>query len=207
MAKTKLSFRGLSIPEKVARGREIIKALTGNAHFSSPQPTLTAITTTIDALEDANQTAQAARQEAKTRTIQQNQKEDNFDQAFKRLAAYVESVSGDDEELITSAGFDLRSPATVSADLPAPQGLTATAGDHDGEIDLHWDRVNGARSYLIQRSTDPTAADSWQQVAVSTRSSVTIEGLTSGTKYWFRVASIGSQGQSGWSNPVARIAP
>ena len=130
-----------------------------------------------------------------------------FDQAFTQLAAYVESVSGDDEAKIMSAGMDVRAVATTSNELSAPEGLMATASDHDGEIDLQWNSVNGARSYLIERSADPPTAESWQHEAVSTRSSATIEGLTSGTKYWFRVASVGAQGQSGWSNPAVKIAP
>ncbi|HKC66443.1 MAG TPA: hypothetical protein VKB86_22560 [Pyrinomonadaceae bacterium] len=72
------------MPEKIARGRQIVTALTGNANFPSPQPTLAVITTAIDELEAANQAAQAARQEARTRTSEQNDKEEEFDQSFKR---------------------------------------------------------------------------------------------------------------------------
>lgn len=35
----------------------------------------------------------------------------------------------------------------------------------------------------------------------------TISGLTSGVRYWFRVAAIGASGQSGWSDPATKIAP
>ena len=101
-----------------------------------------------------------------------------FNQAFAHLAVYVESVSGGDEAKIMSAGMDVRAVATTSNEVPTPEGLMATASDHDGEIDLQWNSVNGARSYLIERSADPPTAESWQHEAVSTRSSATIEGLT-----------------------------
>ncbi|HEX8162016.1 MAG TPA: fibronectin type III domain-containing protein [Pyrinomonadaceae bacterium] len=39
------------------------------------------------------------------------------------------------------------------------------------------------------------------------KSQATIEGLTSGKKYWFRVAAVGPNGQSGWSNPATKLAP
>ena len=207
MAKVKLNIKDLSVPEKVARARQIVTALTGNPNFPSPQPTIAQTTTAIDDLEDAYATAQAARQAAKTSTTFLNDKEETLDRTLTRLASHVESVSGDDEQKIQSAGMDIRSAPTGASDLPAPDGLNATQGDHDGEIDLSWNRVERTRSYLIERSADPPSNTSWTQAGVSTKSSTTIDGLTSGTKYWFRVAAIGPLGQSGWSNPATRIAP
>ena len=207
MPKVKLNLRGLSIPEKLARGRQIVTALTGNANFPSPQPTLAMVTTAINDLDTASAASQRARQEARARTSEQNQKEDAFDQILTQLAAHVESVSGDDETKIMSAGMDVRAPASPSSELATPEGLAATASDHEGEIDLQWNSVDGARTYMIQRSADPPTSESWKHETASTRSSVTIQGLTSGTKYWFRVASVGAQGQSGWSDPATRIAP
>jgi hypothetical protein len=207
MSKTKLNINGLTIPEKIARGRQIVTALTGNANFPSPQPTLAAVTTSINDLDAAYAASQKARQEAKTRTSEQNQKEDAFNQVLTQLAAHVESMSGGDESKIMSAGMDVRSAASAPSQLSTPEGLMATAGDHEGEIDLQWNSVDAARSYEIERSADPPTTESWKHETVSTRSSATIQGLTSGTKYWFRVASIGAQGQSGWSDPALKIAP
>jgi len=44
-------------------------------------------------------------------------------------------------------------------------------------------------------------------VGTSTKSTTTIDGLTSGTRYWFRVAAVAALGQSGWSDPATKIAP
>ena len=96
MSKIKLNFRDLSIPEKVARARQIATALTSNTDFPSPQPPLAQVTTAIDELETAYTQAQAARQEAKARTSAQNQKEETVDRAMSRLASYIESASGGD---------------------------------------------------------------------------------------------------------------
>jgi len=206
MSKTKLNINGLTIPEKIARGRQIVAALTGNANFPSPQPTLAVVTTSTNDLDAAFAACQKARQEAKTRTSEQNQKEDAFNQVLTQLAAHVESMSGGDESKIMSAGMNVRSAASAPRQLSTPEGLLATAADHEGEIDLQWNSVDGARSYEIERSADPPTTESWEHETVSTRSSASIQGLTSGTKYWFRVASIGAQGQSGWSDPALKIA-
>jgi predicted phage tail protein len=87
-----------------------------------------------------------------------------------------------------------------------PKRLTASAGDHDGEVDLSWDRLAGAKSYVVEKSVDPPTATGWSHTAVSTKSSFTVTGLTSGTRYWFRVAAINANGQSGWSDPASKMA-
>ncbi len=207
MSKIKLNLQRLTIPEKTARAQQIIAALTGNAHFSTPQPALAQVTTAIEELDAAYLAAQTARQEAKNKTSVQNQKEEALDGILGQLANYVESISGGDESKITSAGMDVRAANSATGDLPAPDALMASAGDRDGEIDLSWDKVNKARSYVVERSPDPPTASSWQHSAVSTKSQTTITGLASGAKYWFRVASIGPNGQSPWSNPAPKIAP
>lgn len=207
MSKIKLNLQRLTIPEKTARAQQIVAAITGNANFSSPQPALAQVTAAIDDLDAAYLAAQTARQEAKNKTATQSQKEDALDAVLTQLASYVESVSGGDEAKITSAGLDVRSAQTATGDLPAPENLSASAGDRDGEIDLSWDKVDRARSYVVERSPDPPTSTSWQHAAVATRSQTTIGGLTSGTKYWFRVAAVGPNGQSPWSNPAPKIAP
>lgn len=208
MSKIKLNLSRLPITEKIAKARQIVSAMTNNPDFPSPQPPLAQATTAIDELDTAYADAQAARQDAKTKTSIQNQKEETVDRTMSRLASYIESASDGDEIKIRGAGLDTRTPAASSSDeLAAPNALAATAGDHDGEIDLHWDKVGRARSYIIEMSADPPTNTSWQHKTVSLKSQVTIEGLTSGTKYWFRVAGVSTNGQSGWSDPATKIAP
>src|SRR2546429_2914137 len=151
--------------------------MTGTAVFASPQPPLAEVTTTIDDLETAYSDTLAARQEAKEKTSAQNQKEEEFDRVISRLASYVESASGGNETKIKSVGLDVRAPATSAQGLDLPASLAATAGDHEGEIDLQWDKVARARSYVIEMSADPPTNSSWQHKTVSTKSRATIEGL------------------------------
>lgn len=207
MSRIKLNLRSLTIPEKIARSQQIVAALTDNPNFNAPHPPLAQVSAAINELETATNAAQAARQEAKAKTAAQNAKEDALDKIMTQLVAHVESIAGDDQQLIMSAGLDVRAAAPAPATPPSPPALTATAGDHEGEIDLSWDTVRGARSYVVERSPDPPTESSWTHAAVSTRSQTTIEHLTSGTRYWFRVAAVTATGQSGWSNPAMKIAP
>jgi hypothetical protein len=208
MSKIKLNLRSLSIPEKIARAQQIVAALTGNPNFAAPHPPLAQVTAAIEALEAASNAAQAARQEAKAKTAEQNASEEELDRVVTQLVSHVESIAGGDEKVIRSAGLDVRAAsASASSSPPAPPALTATVGDHDGEINLSWETVRGARSYTIERSPDPPTESTWVHAGLSTRSKTTIEGLTSGTRYWFRVAALTNNGQTPWSNPAMKIAP
>jgi hypothetical protein len=206
MAKPKLNLRGLPIPEKIAKARQMVKAMTDNPHFATPQPALATITTAIDNLDAGYAAALAARQNAITTTNILHELEAALDVVLRQLAAYVESVSGQDESKILSAGMGVKSTSTASTAATVPAAFALTAGDHEGELDASWDKVKGA-SYVLERSADPPTATSWAHEAVALKSSATISGLVSGTRYWFRVAAVTSGGQSGWSDPATKIAP
>jgi hypothetical protein len=208
MPKVKLNISRISITEKNAKCRQIVAAMTGNPDFPNPHPPLATITAALDDSNNAFNAAQAARQEAKAKTSAQNDADDVVTGLMAQLAAHVESVAGGDEIKIRSAGMDTKAAATTTTSIPRPPAnLSATAGDRDGEIDLSCEAVSGAKSYVIEQSPDPPTGNSWAHAGVSTRSSHTIDGLTSGTRYWFRVAAINGIGQSGWSDPAMKIAP
>lgn len=207
MAQVKLNLRDLTIPLKVQKFRQIIIAMTGNANFTTPDPTLAALTTATDTLEAKYIAAQAARTTAKELTDLQDAAERTADGLLTSEASYVQNKSGGDPAKIQSAGMDVRDPAEPIGDLPAPGDISATEGDHDGEVDLHWNRVKGAKSYMVQRTTTPTDAPSWGNPVISTKSKATVAGLVTGTKYYFRVAGIGAAGQGAWSELASKVAP
>jgi hypothetical protein len=207
MPRVKLNFRRLPIPEKIARAQQIVAALTGNTNFPTPHPALADVTAAAATLETADDDAQAARREARRLTGERDRQEHKLTQLNTQLGAHVESVAGDDEAKIMSAGLETRSDRTTNTSAPeAPETLTATTGNHDGEIELSWDTVRGARSYVVERATDPHAGP-WTQAGVAPRSSLILEGLDSGTRYYFRVAAITLNGQSPWSNHAVKVAP
>lgn len=208
MAKIRLNLSRLSVAEKIAKAKQIVAAMTGNPNFTAPSPPLPEVATAATELQTAAGASATAKQTLKETTAVQNDKEATIDQLLTRLAGYVESVAGSDEQVILSAGMDVRAPSVSTTERPPqPQALAATAGDRDGEIDLSWESVSGAKSYAVEQSGDPVTPNSWQHAGVSTRSLHTAAGLTSGTRYWFRVAAINKVGQSGWSDPAMKIAP
>jgi len=119
----------------------------------------------------------------------------------------VESVAGRSETIITSAGMETKSVRSSPTLPSAPQGASAAAGEHDGEIIGSWSPVSKARSYIGESSLDPANATSWTHVGIATSASKIINGLKTGTRYWFRVAAVGAGGQSGWSEHATKVVP
>ena len=207
MERVRHNLRGLTIPAKIAKGRHIVTSMSENKSFASPTPSLSDVTAAVDALETAAAQVQLARSEVTTRTVAQDNAESTLDQVLTQLAAYVESVAGRDDTLITSAGMETKA-APSAPTLPAiPQALSAAAGDHDGELLLWWKPVANAKSYIIETSTDPATVTSWEHAGVATSATKTITGLKSGTRFWFRVAAVAAAGQSGWSEHATKVAP
>lgn len=203
--KVKLNIRGLSAPEQFARARQMVTAMTGNAAFPTPNPTLAHVTASIDAAEADYANAQAAKQAAITGTAVSHDSIAVMVAELQKLASHVQSVASD-EQTVLSAGMFVAGAGGPLMQATPPGAVAATQGDHDGTMDIHYDGQK-ARSYVIEISLDPPTATSWTHAAVSTKSSVTITGLTSGTRYWFRVAAVTSSGQSAWSDPATKIAP
>jgi hypothetical protein len=91
--------------------------------------------------------------------------------------------------------------------LSPPLSLSATSGDTNGEIDLIWEPVSGANTYVIQKGNDSNRPVRWMHEDIVAKSSCTVTKLKSGRVYWFRVAAVGVGGQGTWSEPVRKRSP
>jgi len=207
MAKIKLGLNRLSVSDRITLAGTIVTKMTGNPNFTTPVPALADITAKTTAALTAYQTAEVKRSDAKGATEDLDDAAKALDLVLTQAALYVENVSAGDEAKILSAGMSVKAAATPVGELPAPMGLYATSGDEDGEIVLNWEPVRGAKSYTVQMTTDPNVPDSWTHKMNATESFTDIKGLTSGGKFWFRVAAVGAAGQGAFSDPAAKYAP
>lgn len=207
MSRVRLNLKSLTVTEKVAKGRQIVTAMTDNASFPNPNPPLPDMTAALDELSQAYALVQAAKSEVSTRVVSQDNAGTKVDQLLTKLASYVESIAGKDDTLITSAGMETKASPSAPTLPSVPQALSASAGEHDGEISLAWKAVQNSRSYTIEASQDPATPTSWTHVGIATSASKLITNLTSGKRYWFRVAAVSAGGQSGWSEPATKVVP
>jgi len=208
MAKIRRDLKRQPIPNKTAGAAQIATACTNNPNATGLTAELAALATANTALTGAFNAAQLAQAEAERLTGVQNDAAAVWDDAFDAFAVAAEKATGGNADKIMTLNLVPFEPGRAPAIGPMTQvvNLYGTTGDFIGTIDLAWDKVNGARSYVIQMTTTPTDEASWKLLGTSVRSSFTIAGLTSGTKYWFRVAALGTAGQGPWSDPAEKMA-
>ncbi|MEO6831610.1 MAG: fibronectin type III domain-containing protein [Chitinophagaceae bacterium] len=195
MHKVKTNFSRLSIPDKARKAASLVTALTGNENFSTPKPALETLTATVKALDAAKE---AALDGGKSKTEALHACEDKLDAMITTLAGYVQSESEGDKAKILSSGFEVREKPKQGQPLENPENVHGKPGTHEGEVIVNWDAVDNARSYKVEMSTDGTSE--WRGVGITTSSKLTLNGLVSGAKPWFRVSAIGPLGESGWSD-------
>lgn len=207
MSKVKLNLKALNDVQMVQFATNIKTAMTGNANFTTPIPTLTAIGTAITTAQTSITTAENAQVTAKQATATKDTNVAALRTLVTQLAGYVELTAAGDPAKILSAGMAVqagKSPAGVPAQVA---NLSITSGDNDGELDLQWDPVSGAKSYEIQLSPDPMSSTTWTGAGSSTKSKSVQTGLTSGTRMWARVRAVASAGPGAWSDPATKIVP
>lgn len=93
----------------------------------------------------------------------------------------------------------LRTPAT-------PTNVTATPGDAK-PIVVSWTGAPGATSFNLYRGTGP---NSWEATPYQTglqQETFTDQDVTTGQKYYYRVAALNPTGTSPFSTPASAIAP
>lgn len=193
-----LRLAKLSISEIVSKARFIVTSMTGNPYFTSPTPTLSSILAAATALEDA---AEDARVGSKEDTAVMNKRRDELDALLSNAGLYVQSVANNDPDIgdiiIYSAGMDVKhneggQPRTFkvfNTELPGRVRIrTASAGQRSG--------------YEWEFSTDQ---NEWTAVDSTLQSATVIDGLISGTRYYFRVRALTKKGYGPWQDPISII--
>ncbi|PZX17832.1 fibronectin type III domain protein [Breznakibacter xylanolyticus] len=208
MSKVKLELSKKTAAQKIDLGKTIVSKMTGNATFATPNPPLAAITTAITNLSAATAEVVAARKTVEVKMIAAKLAESTLDSLLTQEGNYVENISNGDEAKILSAGMDVRKDASAAVALPDKvASVNATIGDSAGEIDLSWDKIEGAKSYVVETALSSMDPLEWKHMVVSTRSKAEVNTLKSGVSYHLRVAAVGSVGQGPWSDPVVKVAP
>jgi fibronectin type 3 domain-containing protein len=88
-------------------------------------------------------------------------------------------------------------PAAPAARPATPTGLLATAGN--AQVILNWNASAGATSYHVKRST---TSGGETQISAPTSNTFTDTGLSNGTKYFYVVSAVNSNGESANSSEV-----
>ena len=217
MIKVKLELNTLTDEEIIPLAGLIKTKMTGNADFPAPEPALATIAAQALAMSTLIAERDALLAAAQQKTLLIRSARDTLEASLTSEAAYVQRqvgiISGPldpawRKALIVSAGMQPEDDRAPVGPMPKIGGLVATQGDGDGMIDLHWNAVKrGLNSYVVERTTDPAGQTGWGNAEVVTKSSLTLSGLVSGTRYWFRARAIGTAGPGPWSDAATKVAP
>ena len=211
---SKLDLKSLTDAEVPDLAALIVTSMTGNATFPAPAPGLATLTAQAQAMSGRIAARDALLQQAQTMTLQIRADRTLLETSLTAESATVDTVvaklpADQQAAAITSAGMAVAGGSgTPVGPMPRVEGLTATAGDAEGVVDLAWNAIRrGLQNFLIEVSEDPAGQTGWRFAANSRKSSATIEGLTTGKRYWFRVTAEGAAGPGPASTPATKVAP
>ena len=208
MAKAKLGLDKLNSDGLAAYAATIKTAMTGNANFTTPNPTLASVGTAITALQTKLAAYNTALAAASTALADRDAADAALRALLVQLAAYVDNVSGGDRTKIESSAMGVRNGSGAIGTLNQVQSLVVKAGAEEGSLDTSWDPTRGAIAYVLESSVDPITPTSWTYKMTAGRSDALVNSFASGTKQWIRVRAIGANNQMGpWSDPAAKTVP
>jgi len=207
MNKIVLALDEKTVENKVTDGVTIAPLLVAD---SNPQIKAAgnALAAQSKALSDKDVLRDQKQAEAKAATEGLHTQEGTWDDSIKAAAAKVTEVYPNNPEKWKSFDFQV-SGAPAPVGIPAKvANLSVSDGDNPATADLHWNSIKKVNGYKIQTTEgDPTVETNWKSATpdISTKSSVTATGLTSGKQTWFRVCAFNAAGQGAWSDPVGKI--
>ncbi len=183
-AKVVLKLSELTFLQMIDFSKHVISSMSGNAYFPAPLPALNTISTNIANLDAAVMLANTRTPSA---TADKHAKRKLLHDSMTSLGFYVEAIANQDPAnaltIITSAGM------TPKKDLPPkPSGFRLVLTGVPGEVKLltDWVRLAG---YKWEYTTTPEDETSWIETD-SMKRELLLSGLTTGLRYYFRVAVI-----------------
>ncbi|MBK7148825.1 MAG: fibronectin type III domain-containing protein, partial [Bacteroidetes bacterium] len=176
----RLGLKKATTPEKLlARLRMHIQMLTGNANFTTPEPTLPVLQAAADELEQAIDDVNSGN---KAKIPHRNAVVAQVEEYIRTLSYYVQLTSNGNTEKIQSAGFELRKEPSAPQ-LPVQVANLRAEALGNGKIKLRWKAVSNADIYVVEASKD---IYNFKEAIMdkTTRSSMVLENLEPGTMYY-----------------------
>jgi hypothetical protein len=206
MNQVSLNLASMTALEKASFAQTVADALVQNEATFPDQPVPGAdLYDFATAVKQQLTDADAAKATWREMISAQNDMLATLDGYLRQTATYVGAVAGDDAATIELVGLNVRERAARIGQLPAPMGLVVTAGRNPGAITARWHVVKKARNYIVQYEAGAILPPIFSNETVVTRSRVDLAHLLSATRYWFRVAALGTAGPSNWTDAVSVV--
>jgi hypothetical protein len=198
----KVSYSFVSLPDTAIADftDTIINSLTGNAGLPTTPVALPLLATQkTEYLVKLAATAQGGT----LATAEKNAAREVLVGSLRQLAAYVQSMAGNDLTLLLSSGFQPTSTNRAQTPLPKPVVLGVENGV-SGQLVMRVQPMANARAFEQQFKN---GTGGWQPGGIATQARrIEVDNLTPGNTYMVQSRAIGgSTGYSEWSDPVSHI--
>lgn len=187
--KMSLNYTDLDYSGLVVFGTGIHTAMDANPSFPDAVNLVAKLPPAISDLDTAVKSAHPVSADLKAKRMQ-------LEKILYALKAQVELECNNDEVKALSSGFALQSAA-----IRKPKGFVVKQGMGTGTAELSFTSVQKRAGYVWEFIQDPIHTNQWQVYDYTVIASLHVTGLTPGSKYWFRVKMVTSEGHQPYSDP------
>jgi hypothetical protein len=189
----------LVVSALISIAKAIVAAMTGNASFPSPIPTLATVNAAIAALELAEAAALAR---TKGAVAQRNQARSALLALLEQLKAYVQAVADADRfhasAIIMSAAMEVR-----KVPIRAKRVFSMKQGVLSGTVKVVTNSAGHRVAYDWESSID--GGKTWQASPSTLQAKTSFSGLVPGSTFMVRYRVLTKAGPGDWVQPISFI--
>ena len=165
MTSAKPDFSKQPLLEKLSKARVLLDAIKHDSSLRTDSKLMFELELAVEGVKIAYDKTQAARRALTESTTLMDMREGSLDVLLDQLHDKLERDTPPDAAARKSQVF---AAIAEPHGIQAPTALVATAGDDDGSIDVVWNRVRGAESYLIEQC-EGSVTGNWVSEGTSKR--------------------------------------
>lgn len=199
--KVSLELAKMSVMKMVAFGNHVVTNIGTSSYFATPYPALSVVSSAVSSLQTL---AEEAKGGGTAKTAAVKVQRDVVENLLVQLGHYVEGIANDSADSITAELIVLTAGMNVKRNTPRQKQVFTVEAVSVGKVKLTAKRVvNGTHEW--EYTTTPNVAASWIDADLGTKSVITLSGLTSGTRYYFRHRAVQKNGPTNWDEPYSTI--
>lgn len=201
------SYRELSDDGLAVLAGKIVGAMTDNAYFPDPSPSLSELTLLLEDYRQKHEIAVNGGSLLDKRLKRESRKA--LLKSLRLLAYHVNIVADGNLPALTSSGMILAKQPGRTYEPDIVRGLLLKDGNLSGQINVSFVAQKDVWDYEIQVGVIPDGETSvvWGESYTTSNSRGNILApMTPGTNYYIRVRARNRQGIGDWSEPASLIA-
>lgn len=206
--KVNLGFSQFSDENVLVLAETALAAMTGNASFDDPTPSLTDFEEVINAY--TVKLTNARKRGSPHDTALKNEARKELEDNLAQLAFYVNKVAKGNLATMLSSGLPVSKYRSSTLSPEIVRRLIVTDGRHKGEMVLSFDKLQSILYYEYRYSSekDEEGEVKWGDEVIVTTSSRNnlIKPVIPGQTYYLSVRAVNPRGTGDWSDTIEWMA-